>query len=157
MPDGAVVVTAPTLFGLRSIENFVTTHSDWIRKKVDEARDRIIVRIRKADIPRLKREALALAEERSAHFAALYGVEYNKISIRSQKTRWGSCSKSGNLSFNYKIVALDRKLTDYVIVHEICHLLRFDHSKDFWHLVERSLPDHAVLRREMRKITVVYF
>lgn len=154
--DGAVVVTAPHLFSLRAIERFVTAHSTWVHRKLEEYRGRRVVYVRRADIPRLKKEALRLAEGRVQHFAERYGVQVGKITVRSQKTRWGSCSREGNLSFNYRLAVLPPELVDYVVVHEICHRIAFDHSRAFWSAVERTIPDHKALRRELRDIAFLY-
>lgn len=155
-PDGNVVVTAPRFFGLQAIEDFVTKHSSWVRTKVEETRGRTILRIRRADIPTLKKQAFALACVRAEYFAAYYGVAYKKISVRAQKSRWGSCSEKGNLSFNYKINVLDPRLADYIVVHEICHLRQFDHSKAFWALVAEQFPDHRELREKLRNTATIF-
>ena len=84
-PDGAVVVSAPPFFGLGAIERFVAKHSRWIHQKVQETKGRNVIRIRRGDIPQLKRRALALCRERAHSFAALYGVSFRKLSIRAQK------------------------------------------------------------------------
>ena len=80
--------------------------------------------------------ARALVHERvkhfSMHYEAKHGIAHGKIAIRNQKSRWGSCSKKGNLNFNYKLVFLDPELRDYVIVHELCHIKEFNHGKGFW-------------------------
>lgn len=155
-PDGGVVVTAPKFFGLDAIERFVLKHSEWIRKHVEKTHDRTVIRIQKSDIPALKRQALDFATERSAYYARVYGLPYKKISIRAQKTRWGSCSKVGNLSFNYKIAVLPREIAEYIVVHEICHLGAFDHSKKFWNLVARTVPNHKAIRKALKNIVFVY-
>ncbi|NCA94384.1 MAG: M48 family peptidase, partial [Sphingobacteriia bacterium] len=82
------------------------------------------------------------------------GFEFKKISIRSQRTRWGSCSQAGNLNFNYKLIYLPDKIIDYVIVHELCHLDEFNHSRRFWFLVSEIIPDYRILRRELKEITL---
>lgn len=156
-PDGAVVVTAPRFFGIRMIEEFVAKHAEWIRLKVKETRGRTILRIRRGDIPAMKKRSLALAEERCQHYARLLDVVYAKISIRTSKTRWGSCSFMGNLAFNYKLAALPPRLADYVVLHEIAHLIEFNHSKRFWAHVERIMPDHKELRKELKNIATVYY
>ena len=104
----------------------------------------------KGDYALHKKNARTLAEERLVHFNSLYHFSYDRISIRNQKTRWGSCSKKGNLSFNYRIVLLPPHLADYIIVHELCHLEVFNHSKQFWDMVARTIPAHRELRRELR-------
>jgi len=151
-PDGAIIVTAPSRAALSSIERFAKKYEAWAERARARSAARTTIRLSRADIPRLKREAFRFAEERSRHYAARYGVSYRKIAIRAQKSRWGSCSRAGNLSFNYKLAALRREIAEYIIVHEICHLLAFDHSKRFWALVEREVPEHRRLRQELRGI-----
>ena len=80
----------------------------------------------------------------------IYQFSYNKIYIKNQKTRWGSCSGKKNLSFNYRILFLPKKLQDYIIVHELCHLKELNHSKRFWSLVARVFPDYQNIRNELR-------
>ena len=156
-PDGNVVVTAPRLFGFEAIERFVAKHASWITRHVDKRRGRTILRIRKAEIPMLKKRALALALERCAYFAPSYGVQYQKITVRAHKSRWGSCSSKGNLNFNYKIALLPPRIADYIIVHELCHLREMNHSKDFWAYVECAFPDYKELRKELRNTASVYY
>ncbi len=155
-PDARVVVTAPQLFGFGAIERFVAKHSDWISRHVERARTRTVVRIKKSEIPELKRRALALASARCGHFGTVYGLTYKKISIRAQKTRWGSCSRDGNLSFNYKVAVLPTHIVDYIIVHELCHRAEMNHSGKFWDLVGKTIPQHRAVRGELRRIAVLY-
>ncbi len=97
-----------------------------------------------------KEEARVLVHNRLEHLNEQYGFRYNRVSIRNQKTRWGSCSKQGNLSFNYRIVFLSQRLADYIIVHELCHVQEMNHSKKFWDLVTRTISDHKPRRIELR-------
>jgi predicted metal-dependent hydrolase len=90
------------------------------------------------------------AAERLAHFNEFYKHTYARVSIKNQKTRWGSCSSKGNLNFHYKIALLEPHLVDYIVVHELCHLQQMNHSKAFWDLVAQTIPDHATRRRELR-------
>ncbi len=80
-------------------------------------------------------------EERIKYFNKKYGFHYNKINVKNQKTRWGSCSKKRNLNFNYKILFLPEKARDYIIVHELCHLRELNHSRNFWGLVAKIFPE----------------
>lgn len=105
--------------------------------------------------PILKQQALTLVLQRVAHFNAYYNFTYNKVSIRNQKTRWGSCSTRGNLSFNVKILLLSPEMQDYLVVHELCHLKEFNHSKQFWSLVEEQIPEYQTIRQKMRQIVFV--
>jgi len=97
-----------------------------------------------------KERARSLAQERLSHFNQFYGFEIKKVSIKNQKTRWGSCSKKGNLNFNFKILFLPAKLQDYIIVHELCHLQELNHSSHFWGLVAQTFPDWRGLKKELR-------
>lgn len=103
---------------------------------------------------RYKEEARALVEERINYYKNVYPFSSNKIRIKNQKTRWGSCSKKGNLNFNYKIVHLPQRLADYIVVHELCHLAEFNHSKKFWHLVAQQIPDHRKIRIQLKQIAL---
>ena len=96
-----------------------------------------------------KEEARELARRRIEYFNQMYGFKFNTISIRNQKTRWGSCSRKGNLNFNYKIALLPARLSDYIIVHELCHLGEFNHSSKFWNLVAQTIPDYSARRKEL--------
>jgi predicted metal-dependent hydrolase len=77
-----------------------------------------------------------------------------KVSIRSQKTRWGSCSTNGNLSFNYNLLRFRKEVVDYVIIHELCHLKEMNHSEKFWKLVEGFCPDYKKLRKELKDYSI---
>ncbi len=98
----------------------------------------------------LKRHAKKYLIERVNYLARKYNFKVNKISIRGQKTRWGSCSSSGKLSFNFKLLRFRREVIDYVIIHELCHIKEMNHSKKFWKLVENFYPDYKALRRELK-------
>src|SRR5438552_3208726 len=93
----------------------------------------------------LKGAARRLAYAKIAKFAPLYGVQVKAVSIRDQKTRWGSCSSTGRISFNYRLAKMPERLAEYVVVHELCHLLEFNHSPRFWRLVSRTVPEHRLL------------
>lgn len=97
-----------------------------------------------------KEAARKLVHDRLAHFNVAYGFEYNRVSIKNQKTMWGSCSKKGNLNFNYRLALIPPELADYVIVHELCHLQELNHSKRFWSLVARTIPDYAQRRKALK-------
>ena len=89
--------------------------------------------------------------EKVKRYNEIYQYRLARISIRNQKTRWGSCSKSGNLNFNYKILFLEEQLADYIVVHELCHLQELNHSQKFWNLVAQVFPNHKQLRGELRR------
>ena len=97
-----------------------------------------------------KEPARELVLRRVEYFNNIYNFSYGRISIRNQRSRWGSCSKKGNLNFNYKIVLIPEKLADYIVVHELCHLGEFNHSPNFWALVARTFPDYQKIKQELR-------
>ena len=97
-----------------------------------------------------REEARTLIHRRLAHFNATYGFAYGHVSIKDQGTIWGSCSRKGNLNFNWRLMQLPQALADYVIVHELCHLQELNHSKRFWDLVARTIPDHKERRKALR-------
>lgn len=97
-----------------------------------------------------KEQARVLVHERLIFWNRHYGFTYGQVSIRDQKTRWGSCSKKGNLNFNYKIVFLPTELVDYLIVHELCHLKEFNHGPGFWNLVGETIPEYVLRRNALR-------
>jgi len=86
-----------------------------------------------------------------AKFNKIYGFEYNKINIKNQKTRWGSCSKKGNLNFNYKIALLPERMAEYIVVHELCHLGEFNHSRKFWNLVAKTMPEYQEITEDLKR------
>ena len=118
---------------------------------------RIRRRVKRRKLPskrylELKEQARALVNSRLDYFNLHYKFKYGRVSIRNQKSRWGSCSSKGNLNFNYKIVLLPSHLADYIIVHELCHLKEFNHSQKFWSLVGEILPDYKKLQRELKRV-----
>ncbi len=101
-----------------------------------------------------KEIARALVVGRLEFWNIHYKLKYGRVSIRNQRSRWGSCSKKGNLNFNFRIVSLPAHLADYIIVHELCHIGQFNHSRKFWDLVAETLPNHSKLRGELKKTRI---
>lgn len=158
--DGRCVVTAPVWTRKRRIERLVNDKKEWVLKKIDYFKKIPVQKPDKArgsrkEYLKYKEDARMLAEGRLKHFNAMYGFEYKKVYIRNQKTRWGSCSSRGNLNFNYQIALLPAHLSDYVIVHELCHLKELNHGRNFWKLVEETVPNWKECRNELRKRHVV--
>lgn len=152
--DSSLVVTVPYGMSQGAAERFVKQKTGWIIDKLEYFRrfkGRVIVKSTKRDYLKYKSQALAMITERINYFNQLYNFSVNKINIRNQKTRWGSCSKKGNLNFNYKLALLPQHVADYVIVHELCHLGEFNHSRRFWSLVARAVPNYREIKRELRE------
>jgi predicted metal-dependent hydrolase len=143
-------------------EGFIREKATWLTRKLDHfgttgdpsatpplPRRRFI----RADYLQRKDEALELVLRKIAQFGTTYlaGLVPRSITIRNQRSRWGSCSRLGNLSFNWKILFLGARAQDYLIVHELCHLREFNHSSRFWALVAQTVPEWREIRKELRK------
>lgn len=111
-------------------------------------------RIRDAAHAWLMRQALALFTQRLDHFAPLLGVQYTRLRLSSAGTRWGSASADGSIRLNWRLIHLPMELVDYVVVHELSHLLHMDHSPRFWAVVAGVMPDHAERRRALKRAAV---
>jgi len=96
--------------------------------------------------------AKRIIKKRVRELAEEHGFNLNKITIRNQKTKWGSCSQKGNLNFHYKLIFLDSEVRDYVIIHELCHLRVMNHSSHFWREVENILPNYKEQKRALQAI-----
>ena len=99
-----------------------------------------------------KEVARELVKRRLEYYNKIYQFSIGRVSIKNHKSRWGSCSKKGNLNFNYKIVLLPQALANYVIVHELCHLGEFSHSPKFWKLVALAIPNYKEIKSKFKKI-----
>lgn len=95
---------------------------------------------------RYRKDARSRFTARVARYHTLTGGHYTSITIRDQKSRWGSCSSRGTLSFNYRLIFAPPMILDYVVVHELCHLTHMDHSKNFWNMVETIMPDYRTCK-----------
>ncbi len=154
-PGGSLTATAPAGMPLSVIERFIATKSEWIAravKRMSRLDPKEIWRARgtKREYLAYRDAARALVMRRLPELNASYGFSYKRITIRNPTSRWGSCSKQGNLNFNYRIALLPLELADYIIVHELCHLKEFNHSKAFWQLVANKVPNHKELRKRLR-------
>jgi len=100
-----------------------------------------------------KDHAKAIIAERCQYFSQKLKLSYSKFVINNNQTRWGSCSKNGEIALNWRAIMLKPALLDYIVVHEFCHLLEFNHTKDFWRIVETILPNWKQLRVELKHMS----
>lgn len=148
--------------------HLLIVQSDRKNTAVSVEADRIIVSVnhgpktdsRKALIKRAmedwyRDQARDVITERIKFFQKMLGVEYNSINIRDQKTRWGSCSGRKNLSFNWRLIMCPQEILDYVVVHELCHLIHMNHSKKFWQEVESILPQYKIRKKWLKENSAV--
>ena len=150
-PSGEVLVRCPRRMSNADIRRFVESKFGWIEKHLEK-------RTAAAQLPVFTdeqlqvfaRQARQTIPERVAHFAPLVGVTYGRITIRSQHTLWGSCSSKGNLNFNCLLMLTPPEVLDYVVVHELCHLLERGHGPRFHALMGTFMPDWKERRAKLR-------
>ena len=160
LPDGTVIVRAPFGVSEKRIRQFVEEKKEWILQKSTLIREKEKNRIETGAPPFEElsaKERKAVREKilsRVSYFCTVMDVTVNRISIRSQKTRWGSCSSKGNVNFNYLLAYLPEELLDYVVVHELAHRRYMNHSADFWAEVSKNCPDFRERRRQLKKYSL---
>lgn len=151
--DGRVIVRAPLRMSKDVIQQFIAQKESWIANHL------VSIQLQKLcaepaftdeELQQLANNAREDIAYRVAHFAPLVGVSYRQITIRAQKTRWGSCSATGNLNFNCLLMLCPEAVRDYVVVHELCHRKELNHSARFWREVVNILPTYAESREWLR-------
>jgi hypothetical protein len=146
-PDGRVRVTIPRGGSKREADAFVQRHTDWVARQ----RARLTPSALEADERRALRErARTELPARLLELAALHGMTVTGVSIRNQRTRWGSCGRDGNISLNWRLVLMPPAVRDYVLIHELMHLRRLDHSPAYWKLVAAACPEYRDARHWLR-------
>ena len=156
-PDLTVVVRAPKRVAEREIKRIVAGKEDWIckhlekmRMKKEQLEEPGETTLNAEDIRELTKRAKEYIPGRVRYYAGIIGVSYGRITIRKQKTLWGSCSAKGNLNFNCLLMMTPEDVIDYVVVHELCHRKQMNHSKAFWNEVGRVLPDYNERRKKLK-------
>lgn len=145
--DLSITVRAPQRVTQKEIKRILEKNDSWIQKHIEMLREKQaeaedVKKLTAEEIKTLAEQALKLISQRVEYFARQVGVTYGRITIRNQKTRWGSCSSKGNLNFNCLLMLAPTEILDYVVVHELCHRKEMNHSKAFWTEVEKVLPDY---------------
>ena len=146
--DGTVIARAPLRMPKDRILCFLSEKASWIRMQQGKMQERENMRqqarihLDAAQEKELRERAKSVLAQRTAYFARQIGVTYGRITVRDQKTRWGSCSQTGNLNFNFKLILAPSEVLDYVVVHELCHRRQMNHSAQFWQEVAQVLPDY---------------
>ena len=147
-----LIITKPWFISSSFMERFIIRQEAWILKNLAKHKNtEVLPKIAKDDLVVLKKRAAKILIARLEFFNQVYDLKYKSISVRDQKTRWGSCSRQGALNFNYRLVLLPEELLDYVAVHELCHLKEMNHSSKFWNLVALAIPDYKARRKKLEK------
>ena len=157
-PDLTVTVRAPLRISKREIERILEEKNAWIQKSIEELKsykeknkEEEYNKLNEEEIKELTERAHRIIPERAAYYAKRIGVDYGRITIRHQKTRWGSCSAKGNLNFNCLLMLSPPEVLDYVVVHELCHRKEMNHSKRFWAEVEKAYPEYKAARLWLKR------
>lgn len=157
-PGGEIIIRAPRLMPNHIVMSFVQEKSSWIIKTHEKQS-----KIQPApSMEEKSHQTLALEKryrdaakdyipKRVEYYHQFTGGHYDKITIRDQKTRWGSCSSNGTLSFSFRLMLAPPRVLDYVVVHELCHLTHMNHSKEFWNMVENILPDYKEHKKWLKE------
>lgn len=146
-PDGTIELRSPFNISDTQLNRIIQEKSQWIEKHLKIVKERQSkmsqsVPLTAEDIHNLAQKALEVIPERVSYYAEKIGVNYGRITIRNQKSRWGSCSGKGNLNFNCLLMLMPPEIVDYVVVHELCHRKELNHSPMFWAEVSKIIPDY---------------
>lgn len=150
-PYGEVIVRAPSRMAKRDIEQFLERKADWITAHLTQIERSSEPPLSADEFNSLIRQAKEAIPPRVFHYAQILGVGFGRITIRTQHSRWGSCSSAGNLTFNCLLMLAPEAVLDYVIVHELCHRKEMNHSPRFWAEVENVLPDYRVQKAWLKE------
>ena len=151
-----ILVKAPQRMSKQEIYGFVMAKKDWIEKHVKIMQERFksmenVLPYTAEEIKSLAEKAVAVIPQRVKHYAEIIGVDYGRITIRNQKTRWGSCSSKGNLNFNCLLILFPDDVINSVVVHELCHRKHMNHSAAFYAEVEKVFPEYRRCQKWLKE------
>lgn len=159
--DGTVLVKAPHFVSEKEVQDFIVSKKSWVTKHIEKTlatNEKVneLGILTKDEIKKIKKEAKKIIPERVKYYASLSGITYGTISIRLQKTCWGSCTAKGNLNFNCLIVLMPREVLDSIVVHELCHRRHMDHSKEFYAEIDKIFPEYKKWNKWLKENGDVY-
>lgn len=151
--DNKIYISSPKKVSIKEIERFIIQKEKWILnviKKQEEYKNRE----KEIEAKRVKKytdeEFLNIIKVSVNKYSSLMNLFPNKVKIKDMKYAWGSCTSNKNISFNSELIYFEKEIIEYVIVHELSHLKYMNHQKEFWNLVERYIPNHKYLRKELK-------
>lgn len=145
-----VLVRAPMFLSDRVIREFVKSKESWIEKQLRKQADPLPT-FTEEERRQLAKDAAKILPPLVRDLAGQMGSSYGRVTLRFQKTRWGSCSAQGNLNFNCLLALAPEPVQRYVVIHELCHRKELNHSPAFWALVERAMPDYRVHKQWLKE------
>ena len=150
--DGRIIVRAPLILDKKVIDDFVSKHTEWVKKKQEMLKNvHITEDFDKNEVKDLKERAKNIIEPILEYYSNIMDVSYERFSINSAKTRFGSCSLKKTLNFSFRLALYTHEAIEYVCVHELAHLKEMKHSKKFWQIVEKYLPDYKERKKLLKK------
>lgn len=155
--DLRLILRAPEKMRAKDIDAFINKNRGWIDKHMASMRQKLekenqipLEPFTKKQLEALKEQAKEILKEKAEYYADLLGVTYNKITIKHQISRWGSCSGKGNLNFNCLLMLCPDEVQNYVVVHELCHRKHLNHSTAYWSEVARIMPEYKTHREWLK-------
>ncbi len=148
MTEEGLVVHSPRGVSRKSLDAIVEKHTAWIERTAERVERESLFweRITKQQEKELRELARDVLTKKTEYYSNLMGLKYGRITITSAKGRFGSCSSRGDISYSFRLIVYPDRALDYVVVHELCHLVHMNHSKDFYALLEKILPDYKERR-----------
>ena len=161
LKSGELIARAPLRMNDKEIYSFIESKKAWIEKHlsaIEEQQKKAeeMTPFTKEEINALLKKAKEILPERVQYYAPKIGVTYNRITIRSQRTRWGSCSSKGNLNFNCLLALFPTEIVDSIVVHELCHRKHMNHSPQFYSEIEKVFPEYKKCQKWLRDNGSVY-
>ena len=151
--EGRVVVRSPRGLARSRIDAFIDKNREWIAKRIEITKNQVdpIAQMTPEQIKELRETARAYLTVKTKEYAGIMGVKYSRITITGAKTRFGSCSSKGNISYSYRLMLYSEEAIDYVVVHELAHLVEMNHSQRFYAIIEKILPDYKERIKLLKK------
>lgn len=143
--NGKIIVKAPKRVSKKEIEKIVKQKTEWIQKAIEKENKK-----QEKEPLYTKEKFKEIIEKNANELIQETGLKPNKITIKQIKYAWGSCSSKKNITLNLELIKYSQQAIRYVILHELCHLKYMNHSKDFWNLVEKYMPNYKQVKKEFK-------